>query len=88
MELDFASDMFDLHHKVSPNEVIVGWWSTGSDIIDHSLLIHDYYKRVVDNPIHITVDTTLQNGKLDYKVSIVLFPVFSVVLLNPLSVLT
>jgi len=67
VELDFASDMFDLHHKVSPNEVIVGWWSTGSDIIDHSLLIHDYYKRVVDNPIHITVDTTLQNGKLDYK---------------------
>jgi len=67
VELDFAQDMYDLHHKVSPNEVIVGWFSTGSDIIDHSLLIHEYYKRVVENPIHITVDTDLAAGKLDYK---------------------
>jgi len=67
IELDFAQDMYDIHQKVSPNETIVGWFSTGSDIINTSLLIHDYYKRVVDNPIHLTVDTTLQHGKLDFK---------------------
>jgi len=67
VELDFATDMFELHRKVSPNDVIVGWFSTGHDILDHSLLIHDYYKRVATNPIHLTVDTTLQKGRLEYK---------------------
>jgi len=67
VELDFATDMFELHRKVSPNDIIVGWFSTGHDILDHSLLIHDYYKRVATNPIHLTVDTTLQRGRLDYK---------------------
>jgi len=67
VELDFAREMNEIHQKVSPNEVVVGWFSTGGDIIDHSLLIHDYYKRVLDNPVHLTVDTLLTNGKLDFK---------------------
>lgn len=67
VELDFAGDMFELHSKVSPNDVIVGWFSTGHHILDHSLLIHDYYKRVVNNPIHLTVDTSLARGKIDFK---------------------
>lgn len=67
VELDFAREMNEIHQKVSPNEIVVGWFSTGSEIIAHSLLIHDYYKRVVENPVHLTVDTTLQQQKLDYK---------------------
>lgn len=67
VELDFAAVMFELHNKVSPNDVIVGWWSTGHHILDHSLLIHEYYKRVVANPIHLTVDTSLVKGKIDYR---------------------
>jgi len=67
VELDFANDVYELHQRVSSNETIIGWFSTGSDIIDHSLLIHEYYKRIVDNPIHVTVDTELKMGKLDYK---------------------
>lgn len=67
VELDFAKDMYELHRKVNPSEVIVGWWATGHEITDHSLLIHDYYSRVTSNPIHLTVDTTLHGGRMNIK---------------------
>ncbi|XP_076060560.1 eukaryotic translation initiation factor 3 subunit f1 [Oratosquilla oratoria] len=67
VELDFAKDMYELHRKVNPSEVIVGWWATGHDITDHSLLIHDYYSRVTTNPIHFTIDTTLHGGRMGIR---------------------
>lgn len=67
VELDFAKDMFDLHRKVNPAEVIVGWWATGYEITDHSLLIHDYYSRITPNPVHLTMDTTLHGGRMGIK---------------------
>lgn len=68
MELEFAKDMYELHRKIAPGENIVGWWATGHEITDHSLLIHDYYSRLTGTPLHITVDTTLHKGKLEMKV--------------------
>ncbi|KAK3879951.1 hypothetical protein Pcinc_015515 [Petrolisthes cinctipes] len=67
VELDFAKDMYELHRKVNPGEVIVGWWATGHEITDHSLLIHDYYSRITTSPIHLTVDTTLHGGRMNIK---------------------
>lgn len=75
MELDFAKDMYELHRKVNPSEVIVGWWATGHEITDHSLLIHDYYSRVTSNPIHLTVDTTLHGGRMNIKVKAAVFEI-------------
>ena len=41
-------------------------FATGVEITEHSKLIHDYYNRISDGTaIHITVDTTLQNGRMD-----------------------
>ena len=37
--------MYDLSRKVNPQEVLVGWFATGSEITSHSALIHDYYAR-------------------------------------------
>jgi len=67
VELDFAKDMFDLHKKVNPQESIVGWWATGTGVTSHSALIHEYYSRESNNPIHITVDTTLQDSRMGIK---------------------
>nr|CAG4643341.1 EOG090X09C5 [Ilyocryptus agilis] len=67
VELDFAKDMFDLHRKVNPQESIVGWWATGTGVTSHSALIHEYYSRESTNPVHITVDTTLQDHKMGIK---------------------
>ena len=107
VDMEFAQGMFELHKKVKPTDVILGWWAvvivvqyifvfhwyttcyrtqsiflvittyacglfvisrfaTGLEITEHSKLIHDYYSRISDSSaIHITVDTTLKNGKMD-----------------------
>ena len=41
----------------------MGWFATGNEITSHSALIHDYYARETKDPIHLTVDTTLNSGK-------------------------
>jgi len=67
VELQYAQDMYELNKKVSPGESLVGWFATGSDITSHSALIHDYYARETKDPIHLTVDTTLNSGKMGMK---------------------
>ena len=59
--------MFDLNKKVAPQEALVGWFATGNEITSHSALIHDYYARETKDPIHLTVDTTLNSGKMGLK---------------------
>jgi len=66
-ELNFAREMFELNKKVNPNENVVGWWATGSEVTSHSALIHDYYARECSNPVHLTLDTNLNGGKMTMK---------------------
>ncbi|XP_013397394.1 eukaryotic translation initiation factor 3 subunit F [Lingula anatina] len=67
VDIEFARNMYELHKKVNPGEVIVGWYSTGSEVTEHSVLIHEYYAREAKNPIHLTVDTTLRGNKMGIK---------------------
>ena len=62
VDLDVAKELYELHRKVYSSEVIVGWFATGGGIIDeYSVVIHDYYSRECQNPIHLTVDPS-ENG--------------------------
>uniref|UniRef100_A0A667ZF15 Eukaryotic translation initiation factor 3 subunit F n=2 Tax=Myripristis murdjan TaxID=586833 RepID=A0A667ZF15_9TELE len=67
VDMEFAKNMYELHKRVSPSEVIIGWYATGFDITEHSVLIHEYYSREATNPIHLTVDTALQSGKMNIR---------------------
>jgi len=67
VELQYAQDMYELNKKVAAAETLVGWFATGNDITSHSALIHDYYARETKDPIHLTIDTTLNSGKLGLK---------------------
>lgn len=66
-DLQYAQDMLELNKKVTTQENLVGWFATGNEITSHSALIHDYYARETKDPIHLTVDTTLNSGKLNIK---------------------
>lgn len=44
-----------------------GWWATGHEVTNHSSVIHEYYARECNNPIHLTVDTSLQGGRMGLK---------------------
>ncbi|XP_065895116.1 eukaryotic translation initiation factor 3 subunit F-like [Dysidea avara] len=66
VDMEFAQGMFELHKKVKQSDVILGWFATGLEITEHSKLIHDYYNHISDGPaILVTVDTTLQNGRME-----------------------
>lgn len=47
--------------------VFSGWWATGHEVTNHSSVIHEYYARECSNPIHLTVDTSLQGGRMGLK---------------------
>jgi len=63
--------MLDLHKKVSPKEVIVGWYSTGTDIDENSVLFHEFYTREMTSQqhqaVHLLVDTSLTDYSLSIK---------------------
>lgn len=67
VDIEFAKNMYDLHKKVNSLENIVGWYSTGFDVSEHSVLIHEYYTRECKNPIHLTVDTSLRYSRMSMK---------------------
>ncbi|XP_055855531.1 eukaryotic translation initiation factor 3 subunit F-1 [Episyrphus balteatus] len=66
-ELSYAMDLYDLNRKVNSNENVVGWWATGNDVTNHSSVIHEYYARECNNPVHLTVDTSLTGGRMGLK---------------------
>ncbi|OTF78195.1 eukaryotic translation initiation factor 3 subunit F-like protein [Euroglyphus maynei] len=57
VDLEVAKELYELHKKVFPSETIVGWFATGGgEVNEYSVVIHDYYSRECQNPIHLTVD--------------------------------
>lgn len=66
-ELAYAADLFETNLKVNKQETIVGWWASGNEVTNHSSTIHDYYSRECPNPVHITLDTTLQGSHMGIK---------------------
>eukprot|EP00898_Chlorokybus_atmophyticus_P009100 jgi/Chlat1/9191/Chrsp97S08474 len=68
VDIDFHRTMYELHQRVSPKEVIVGWYSTGNGVTGSDALLQDFYSKeagtLLPSPIHLTVDTALTNGRM------------------------
>lgn len=68
MDQDYHKQMLALRQKVSPREVVVGWFASGSEITPSSAMIHKFYctkesqftpTAVLPGPVHMLVDTSL-----------------------------
>jgi len=61
VDMEFHRNMFELHQKTAPKEIIVGWYATGLDINENSVMIHDFYGKETNIPTvaHLLVDTSL-----------------------------
>eukprot|EP00798_Chlamydomonas_sp_ICE-L_P015670 gene15670-21774_t len=59
--------MFELHQRVSPSEIIVGWFATGPSLYNSDALIQEFYSKEAPNSIHMLVDTTLSDGKFNIQ---------------------
>jgi len=70
VDMHFHKEMLKLHHQIAPKEVILGWYSTGSELNETSALIHNFYAKEMGpngTPVHLTVDTNLTNFQLSIK---------------------
>jgi translation initiation factor 3 subunit F len=58
---------FDCISKKILFSQFTGWWATGHEVTNHSSVIHEYYARECNNPVHLTLDTSLQGGRMGLK---------------------
>lgn len=59
VDIEFFRTMYELHHRVYPNDVVLGWYGTGSDVTEDDLLIHEVFNNnVKQNPIFVLVATS------------------------------
>ncbi|XP_075976980.1 eukaryotic translation initiation factor 3 subunit f1 [Anticarsia gemmatalis] len=66
-ELNYAMDVYELNRRVNASENIVGWWATGNEVTNHSSVIHEYYSRECREPVHVTLDTSLQGARMGLR---------------------
>jgi len=64
VDFDYLKAMFELHQKVNSREIIVGWYSTGSDLNSYSALLQNFFSdQTTPFPaVHLLVGTGTQEG--------------------------
>lgn len=77
IDQDYHKSMLELRQKVSPREVVVGWFSTGDEINATSAVIHAFYCKkessqfnptaVLPGPLHLLIDTSLSQQSFGIK---------------------
>ncbi|KAF8902686.1 JAB1/Mov34/MPN/PAD-1 ubiquitin protease-domain-containing protein, partial [Mucidula mucida] len=65
VDMDYHRAMYDLHHKVNPKEVIVGWYSTGANLNTLSALIQNFYSQETapHQAIHVALNTGVDGSE-------------------------
>lgn len=65
VDMEYHRTMFELHQRASPKEIIVGWYSTGSNLNTYSALIQNFYSQETTphQAVHITMNTGTQEGE-------------------------
>ncbi|CDO73778.1 hypothetical protein BN946_scf185015.g106 [Trametes cinnabarina] len=65
VDMDYHRTMYELHHRVNPKEVIVGWYSTGSNLNTYSALIQNFYSQETTphQAIHLALNTGVEEGQ-------------------------
>ena len=65
LDVEFHRAMIELHTRVNPKEVVIGWYSTGDGIVAASSLIHEFYAKEmgmnISAPLHLTFDVEFKD---------------------------
>jgi len=59
--------MLSLQQRVLPKQVVVGWYSTGEQINENTLLINNFYGQNVERPVHLLLDLGLGDSRMSTK---------------------
>ncbi|GAN07478.1 mov34-domain-containing protein [Mucor ambiguus] len=59
LDKEHYRNMYELHQRVNPEEVILGWYTAGADLSPACTPVHSFFADDVApfQPIHVTVDT-------------------------------
>lgn len=65
VDMEYHRTMYELHHKVNPKEIIVGWYSTGSNLNTYSALIQNFYSQETapHQAVHVALNTGVKEGE-------------------------
>ncbi|TFY66499.1 hypothetical protein EVG20_g4593 [Dentipellis fragilis] len=65
VDMEYHRAMYELCQRTSPKEVIVGWYSTGSNLNTYSALIQNFYSQeTAPHPaIHIALNTGIEENQ-------------------------
>ncbi|KAI0940106.1 hypothetical protein AcW1_004916 [Taiwanofungus camphoratus] len=65
VDMEYHRTMYELHHKVNSKEVIVGWYSTGSNLNTYSALIQNFYSQETapHQAVHLALNTGGEEGE-------------------------
>jgi hypothetical protein len=70
--------MLKFQRKVNPKEGLIGFYQTGQEIDENTLLFFDFYSKQIKNqknkalmpkPLLFLIDPTMQDNRLTIKVS-------------------
>ena len=63
IDMDFHKTMMALVRQAHPGEIILGWYTSGAAISEHSILIHDFFGREIQRPpVHVCVGVDAARG--------------------------
>ncbi|KAG1064120.1 hypothetical protein G6F42_027067 [Rhizopus arrhizus] len=59
LDKEHYRNMYELHQRVNPEEVILGWYTAGADLSPACTPVHSFFAEDVApfQPIHVTIDT-------------------------------
>lgn len=70
VEGDYFNQMYSLHQRVNAKEVLVGWYATGFEPDESSVLFHEEFfsRQTQPHPaVHLLIDTTLSGSQMSIK---------------------
>jgi translation initiation factor 3 subunit F len=65
MNVDHYKKMMELHQRLSPDDVTVGWYTTGDFVKPSAVLFQKFFRREMNQePVHLMVGTDLSTGSI------------------------
>lgn len=65
MNVDHHKKMVELHNRLTPDDVVVGWYTTGENVRASANLFQKFFRKEMNGePVHLMVGTNLSSGTI------------------------
>jgi len=65
MNIDHHKKMVELHNRLTPEDVVVGWYTTGENVRPSANLFQKFFRKEMNGePVHLMVGTNVASGAI------------------------